>query len=151
MVPNWFRPEKSFWIRNLNDAKLDLRSGAKMKKVDDLEIYQTQIFLGTYVGLTPVVFDFICQEGWIQSIEDDQERGLCFADFEFSTLNLSPDDKSGLRLLDQNTIEKFNELDIRIKNQQTYPYYALDFIDYDEGVVYIIRFKSRFNIDASIN
>ena len=118
-----------------------------MKKVDDLEIYQTQIFLGTYVGLTPVVFDFICQEGWIQSIEDDQETGLCFADFEFLTLILTSEDKSGLQRLDQNTIEKFNELDIRIKNQQEYPYYTLDFIDYDEGVVYIIRFKSRFRID----
>jgi hypothetical protein len=118
-----------------------------MKKVDDLEIYQTQIFLGTYIGLTPEVFYFICQEGWIQSIEDDQERGLCFCDFEFLTLNLTSEDKSGLQRLDQNTIEKFNELDIRIKNQQEYPYFTLDFIDYDEGVVYIIRFKSRFRID----
>ena len=118
-----------------------------MKEPDELEIYQTQIFLGTYIVLTPEVFDFICQEGWIQSIEDDQERGLCFADFEFLTLNLTTVDKSGLQQLDQNTIEKFNELDIRIKNQQEYPYYTLDFIDYDEGVVYIIRFKSRFRID----
>lgn len=122
-----------------------------MKDIDALEVYQTQIFLGTYVGLTPEVFDFIVQEGWIQSIEDDQERGLCFANFEFLTLNLSPKEKSGLQQLDQDTIEKFNELDIRIKNQQTYPFYTLDFIDYYEGVVYIVRFKSRFNIDASIN
>ena len=118
-----------------------------MKDIDVLEVYQTQIFLGTYIGLTPEVFDFIVQEGWIESIEDDQERGLCFADFEFLTLNLSPDDKSRLHQLDQNTIEKFNELDIRIKNQQKYPYYTLDFIDYDEGVIYIIRFKSRFIVD----
>jgi hypothetical protein len=118
-----------------------------MKKVDVLELYQTQIFLGTYIGLTPEVFDFIVMEGWIQSIEDDQERGLCFCDFEFLTLNLSPKDKSGLQSLDQITVEKFNELDIRIKNLQEYPYYTLDFIDYDEGVVYIIRFKSRFRID----
>ena len=118
-----------------------------MRKVDVLEIYQTQIFLGTYIGLTPEVFDFIVQEGWIQSIEDDQERELCFADFEFLTLNLTSEDKSRLQRLDQNTIEKFNELDIRIKNQQEYPYFTLDFIDYDEGVVYIIRFKSRFRID----
>ena len=118
-----------------------------MRKADELEIYQAQIILGTYIGLTPEVFDFICQEGWIQSIEDDQERGLCFCDFEFLTLNLSPKDKSGLQRLDQNTIEKFNTLDIRIKNQQEYPYYTLDFIDYDMGVVYVIRFKSRFRVD----
>jgi hypothetical protein len=118
-----------------------------MSKVDVLEIYQTQIFLGTYCLLTPEVFDFICQEGWIQSIEDAQEKGLCFCDFEFLTLNLTSEDKSGLQGLDQNTIEKFNELDIRIKNQQEYPFYTLDFIDYDEGVVYIIRFRSRFRID----
>ena len=118
-----------------------------MRKVDELEVYQTQIFLGANIGLTPEVFDFICQEGWIQLIEDDQERGLCFADFEFLTLNLTTEDKSGLQRLDQNTIEKFNELDIRIKNQQEYPYYSLDFIDYDMGIVYIIRFKSRFCID----
>ena len=140
MEKDWFHPVTSNQLclllakTKLVWIKVALKI-MKMKEIDALEVYQTQIFLGTYIGLTPEVFDFIVQEGWIESIEDDQERGLCFADFEFLTLNHTPDDKSGLQRLDQNTIEKFNELDIRIKNQQEYPYYTLDFIDYDEGVV----------------
>ena len=54
-----------------------------MRKADELEIYQAQIFLGTYIGLTTDVFDFIVMEGWIPSIEDVQEKGLCFCDFEY--------------------------------------------------------------------
>lgn len=110
--------------------------------MDELEVYQIQILFKRYIGLTPELFDLITQEGWLGSIELDREQECTIDDFEFLTLNLSPYDRDGLQRFDHNTIDKFNELDIRIKSQQEYPYYTMDFIDYEMGVVYIIRFKN---------
>lgn len=121
-----------------------------MKKTDELEVYQIQILFGRYLGLTSQLFDLITLEGWLGSIEMDREQECTIDDFEFLTLNLSPDDRAGLQRFHQHTVDKFNELDIRIKNQQKYPYYTLDFIDYEMGIVYIIRFKDRFEIDFEV-
>ena len=121
-----------------------------MRKTDELEVYQIQILFGRYIGLTPELFDLITLDGWLGSIEVDREQECTIDDFEFLTLNLSQNDRDRLQRFDQIVVDKFNELDIRIKNQQEYPYYTLDFIDYEMGVVYIIRFKDRFEIDFEV-
>ena len=45
----------------------------------------------------------------------------------------------GLINMEDDIIEKFNDFDIKLKETQEYPYDTLDFIDYDKGIVYIIR------------
>ena len=57
----------------------------------------------------------------------------------FTTLNLTSKDKNGLIEFDDDVIEKFNDFDIKLKSMSEYPFNKLDLIDYDNGVVYIIR------------
>jgi hypothetical protein len=54
-------------------------------------------------------------------------------------LNLSKEDKAGVINMDENVVNKFNEFDVKLKEKGEYPYDTLDFIDYDKGIVYIIR------------
>lgn len=53
--------------------------------------------------------------------------------------NLAMNDKKGLIAMTDWALEKFNDFDLRLKKPQEYPYDTLDFIDYDKGIVYIIR------------
>lgn len=41
--------------------------------------------------------------------------------------------------MDEDVVEKFNDFDMELKKIGEYPYDTLDFIDYDNGIVYIIR------------
>lgn len=54
-------------------------------------------------------------------------------------LKLSITDKQGLISNNENTLEKFNDFDIKLKSLGEYPYDTLDFIDYKKGIVHIIR------------
>jgi len=54
-------------------------------------------------------------------------------------LQLSSQDKKGLINFNDDTLEKFNQLDIQLKEKQEYPYKILDFIDYDNGEILIIK------------
>lgn len=104
-----------------------------------IEDYLTQVYTGEYNELTEELFDIISMEGWLVSIEEEFGEEYFQDDFEFITLNLSSTDKNGLINSDENIIEKFNDFDMRLKSNQEYPYDTLDFIDYDKGIVYIIR------------
>ena len=80
------------------------------------------------------------REGFVGELEDVYEVSLTKEDFEYLILPITLEDKLGLINLDDATLEKFNELDINLKEIQT-DIILLDFIDYDKGIVYIIRLK----------
>jgi len=101
--------------------------------------YLNQIHNGDYDELPNSLFDFIATEGWLVSLEDEHKTEYTSDDFEYLTLNLTSEDKNGLMVFDENTIEKFNKLDLNLKSEQEYPFDTLDFIDYEKGIVYIIR------------
>jgi hypothetical protein len=104
--------------------------------IDD---YMKQIRTGDYDELSQELFDLICEEGWIEQLEDEHQTEYTIDDFEHMTLKLSPKDRKGLMTDDENTIEKFNDLDNKLKEEGEYPYDTLDFIDYDNVTVHIIR------------
>jgi hypothetical protein len=104
-----------------------------------IDEYMEQIRTGDYDELPQDLYDLICEEGWVVNLEDEHQAEYTIDDFEHMTLKLSPKDRKGLMTDDEITIEKFNDLDIKLKEEGDYPYDTLDFIDYDKGTVHIIR------------
>lgn len=98
-----------------------------------------QVEYGDYEELTTELYDFISMEGWLVNIEDEFGEEYEQEDFEYLKLDLSEKDRLGLINMDENIVEKFNDFDMELKNRGEYPYDTLDFIDYENGIVYIIR------------
>ena len=46
-------------------------------------------------------------------------------------------------VLDDITINDFNEFDNEIKDKQEYPFKMIDMIDYGKGIVYIIKYNKQ--------
>jgi hypothetical protein len=106
------------------------------KTIDE---YLNDVEYGDYDELTTELYDFISMEGWLVSIEEEFDEEYNQEDFEYLILNISEQDKIGLMKMDEQTVEKFSEFDLKLKERGEYPYDTLDFIDYDKGIVYIIR------------
>jgi len=104
-----------------------------------IQDYLKQVEYGDYEELTTELYDLISMEGWLVSIEDVFGEEYEQEDFEYLKLDLSEKDRLGLINMDENIVEKFNDFDMELKNRGEYPYDTLDFIDYDNGIVYIIR------------
>jgi len=104
-----------------------------------IQDYLKQVEYGDYEELTTELYDLISMEGWLVSIEDEFGEEYEQEDFEYLKLDLSEKDKLGLINMDEDVVEKFNDFDMELKKTGEYPYDTLDFIDYDNGIVYIIR------------
>lgn len=111
-----------------------------MENLKEIELYLREIDIGIYYPLSQNLFEDISDEGFVGELEDVYELSLTKEDFEYLILPITLEDKLGLINLDDATLEKFNELDINLKEIQT-DIILLDFIDYDKGIVYIIRLK----------
>lgn len=83
----------------------------------------------------------------IKTWEDIQHEGL---DEEFSShkdnfkeakLIILDEDKKGLMLLKEETIELFNQFDIALKENYSMKY--IDFVDYNSGHVKIIKISKK--------
>jgi len=107
---------------------------------EDIERYLTETILGDYKELTEELFNMIAEEGFVEELEDINEVTLEFGDFEYLILDITEQDKQDLIKFDDDTINKFNDFDFKLKESQmpAYPT-CVDFIDYDAGIVYIIR------------
>lgn len=84
------------------------------------------------------MFEMILEEGWIDELEDKYSN-LTINDFLFKELEISDNDKHGLINFNDDIVEKFNNFDIALKDKQEYPFYIIDFIDYDNGLVYLFK------------
>lgn len=105
----------------------------------DVNDYINQLNNNEYSKLTNKLFNEIEDEGWLEQLEDFYNRKFNKNDFSFTTLKLTTNDRNGLINFDDDVIEKFNDFDIKLKSMSKYPFNRLDLIDYDSGVVYIIR------------
>jgi hypothetical protein len=104
-----------------------------------IQDYLKQVEYGDYEELTTELYDLISMEGWLVSIEDEFGEEYEQEDFEYLKLDLSEKDRLGLINMNEDVVEKFNDFDMELKKVGEYPYDTLDFIDYDNGIVYIIR------------
>lgn len=131
------KPRRIRWYhKGKLSEKMTFEKFISEQTIDD---YINQVFLGDYEELTPELFDFISEEGWLLSIEDEFNQDYNIEDFEYLTLDLSEGDKMGLKNFDSSIVEKFSAFDLKLKSEQEYPFDTLDFIDYDKGIIYIIR------------
>ena len=105
----------------------------------DVNDYINQLNNNEYSKLTNKLYSDIEDEGWLEQLEDFYNRKFNKTDFSFTTLKLTSKDRNGLIEFDDDVIEKFNDFDIELKSMSEYPFNKLDLIDYDNGVVYIIR------------
>jgi hypothetical protein len=101
--------------------------------------YINQLNTNDYNKLTNKLFNDIDEEGWLEQLEDFYGKKFTRNDFSFTTLKLTENDKNGLINFDDDVIEKFNDFDIKLKSIDEYPFKKLDLIDYDNGVVYVVR------------
>jgi len=93
-----------------------------------------------WIPVTDELYDDIDQEGWTEDLEDIYDD-IKQEDFVYKELELIDVDKNGLINYVDDIIEDFNDLDIEIKDKQKYPFKMIDFIDYDNGIVYIIKYN----------
>ncbi len=105
----------------------------------DVNDYINQLNNNEYCKLSNKLYSDIEDEGWLEQLEDFYNRKFNKNDFSFTTLKLMSKDRNGLIEFDDDVIEKFNDFDIKLKSMSEYPFNKLDLIDYDKGVVYIIR------------
>lgn len=102
--------------------------------------YLTLSFTQEYEDLTDYLWENIIEEGFVEELENYYEIEYNKSDFEYIILNISNDDKNGLIDDDDDVINKFLMFDIELKKEQEPDYPTMvDFIDYDDGIVYIIR------------
>lgn len=105
-------------------------------RVDD---YINQLNTNEYINITNKLFNDIEDEGWLEQLEDFYNRKFDKTNFKYMTLKLTENDKQGLVNFDDDVIEKFNDFDIKLKSMDKYPFKKLDLIDYDNGIVFIVK------------
>ena len=106
----------------------------------DIDNYLDQLNDDTrYLSITKKLYNEIEEEGWVEQLEDFYNKTLNKFNFKYMILNLNKNDQKGLIEFNEDTIEKFNDFDIQLKSMDKYPFQKLDFIDYEKGIVYIIK------------
>lgn len=105
--------------------------------VDD---YMNQLKTTEYVNVTKKLFNEIQDEGWLEQLEEFYNKSFDISNFKFTQLRLTDKDRNGLINFDDETVNKFNIFDTKLKSMDNYPYHVLDFIDYDKGIVLIVKF-----------
>ena len=104
-----------------------------------VEDYLKQTISGNFECITRELYDYICEEGFVDDLEKYYNEEYDIDDFEYMLLNISDEDKVGIINNDDDIVEKFNDFDIKLKFNQ-YGYTTVcDFIDYEKGIVYIVR------------
>jgi hypothetical protein len=101
--------------------------------------YINQLNSNEYLKLTKKLFNDIEDEGWLEQLEEFYNKKFDVNNFKYMMLKLTDNDKQGLINFDDDTIEKFNDFDIKLKSMDKYPYNKLDLIDYDNGIVFIVK------------
>jgi len=102
--------------------------------------YLKQVHIGEYVDITDELWNEIQEEGFVDDLNDYYGETYEQDDFETLILDISDDDKEGLIDFNDDTVNKFADFDYNLKKEQEPEYPTMvDFIDYDNGIVYIIR------------
>lgn len=119
----------------------------KLKQFENLlsektvEQYLSEINNSEYSEISFKLFKMVREEGWIDELEDYYNEHISITTLKYTTLNLTEKDKNGLIDMNDDILNKFNQFDIKLKTNQTYPLNTIDFIDYDKGIVYIVKYE----------
>ena len=104
--------------------------------------------------ITDDLYDGIEEEGWVQDLTEgmsdddyDANREIVKSGFVYKKLDLYYNwQKEHIISEYDYTLNIFNKFDLELKTTQTAPYHTLDFIDYDKGAVYIIKYKKPVSL-----
>lgn len=105
---------------------------------DELEVFASDKAFDSTIDC--LIFDPVSEQTWktIGYEGLDEEQGIFDKDkWVEAILPLSSEDKQGLMNFNAETVEKFNEFDIRLKER--YNMKLTDLIDYDNGIVKIVK------------
>ncbi len=116
-------------------------------KSSPIEDYLNQVKVGNFIPITNKIYRIIKNDGWVAELELFGYN-CNIQNFEYIILNLSASDKTGLQNLDDDVVDAFNIFDIKLKD--TYKN-TVDFIDYDKGVIHIVRLKDSIKQLEHIN
>ena len=95
----------------------------------------SQVRAGEYEPLTDEVWEVIQDEGYDEELELYNPE-----DFEFMVLTIPPEDVEALKSFSEEALEKYNRLDIELKEKYEN---HIDLIDYDNGVVKVVRAREK--------
>lgn len=113
----------------------------------DVQEYLQEAWNGEYKIDIPIeLYNALSDEGWIDEQNEEYGYSLDTSSFAYLILSISEEDKEGLISMSKDTLEKFNQFDIKLKQDQEYPFSTCDFIDYENGIVYIVTLAD--NLDA---
>jgi hypothetical protein len=108
----------------------------------DIEYLLEQINGKDWKIISDNMFNDLKDEGWIGELTEVY-GGLSKDNFTYIELDILESDEQGLIEFDDNTLNKFNDFDVKLKENQEYPFKVIDMIDYDNGKVYIIKFQEN--------
>jgi len=95
----------------------------------------SQVETNQYEGLTPDVWKAIQDEGYDEELELYSPE-----DFEYTVLNLPPEDTESLKVYTEEALEKWNRFDIELKEKYKN---HIDLIDYDNGIIKVVRVRQK--------
>ena len=104
--------------------------------------YWIQIEEESWTPLTDDLWNDILEEGWIEDLEYVYDE-INKEDIVYKKLDLVDEDKQGLIDFDDDIVNDFNEFDIELKNKGKYPFNMIDMIDYEKGIVYILKYNNK--------
>jgi hypothetical protein len=109
------------------------------ESVDMVEIalYLKQIKIKKYKPVNNWIWSSIKDEGYPEEVNDYNSKN-----YSYITLDLPKNEQIQLADLNDDIIEKWNVFDIYLKSKGYYPKY-LDFIDYDNGIIYIVKHENE--------
>lgn len=105
----------------------------------NIQGYLYQVETNEYMPVDFNVYTAIEEEGFVDDLRQQFNEEFTEDDFVYTLLQLDDEDKKGLINLTDETVSKFNQFDIHLKDSQDgYPT-VCDFIDYESGNVYIVK------------
>ncbi len=116
-----------FWIAGLKKVPVFYVKCKKLK-----ESYISQIPKLTFKPVSDSVWETIQDEGL-----DEEQNKPNRQSWEMAELKVSTNDQKMLKGFDDDTLEKFNDFDIKLKDKYKLKY--IDLIDYDKGKITIVR------------
>lgn len=102
--------------------------------------YYYQIINSGFEPLSDELWDGLLMDGFPEEVNNYQ-GDFNQNNYEYIKLDISEEDKDGLKNGSDQIVDKYNDFDIWLKEEQKlYPKF-LDFVDYEKGEVYIINHK----------
>ena len=92
-----------------------------------------QIENSFFEPISDYIWDSIQNDGWDEELDDFEK-----SNYSYIILNIPEADSQGLKKFENEIVEKYNSFDIDLKDKYGTQKY-LDFIDYDDGKIFIIK------------